>query len=96
MKTRRFRLTRIGLYFYHRRYTLSFSWRGRWTNCPSLLRHTLNGGWTLVCGPLILERDAWPEGDDWGEQTAEIRLGILTGLLEFSTHEAAEAAKGGE
>jgi hypothetical protein len=78
----KFRITSNGAYLYHRRFTLSFTWRCRWTWLPELQRWALaDGGWNLWWGWCALELLRWREGDDWGEEAGESMADTFEWLL---------------
>lgn len=82
------RITRIAVYLYYRRFTLSFSWRCRWNWLPELQRDCLeDGGWNLWWGWFSLELLRWREGDDWGEEAGESMAGTLEILAEMMNEE---------
>ena len=76
----RLRLTRIALYYYTEKYTLSFSWRCRWHWWPER-RETGDDGWFVRWGWFIVEKDAWPQDDPWGGKTVQLRLDILSNAM---------------
>lgn len=90
-RMKRFRVTRIAAYFYHSRFTLSFSWRCIWHWLPSFDRPDCNGGWGIIWGWFWLEKLKFDPYDDWGQERAEIQLGILNWLAEDIGLENTEA-----
>ncbi len=79
----RFRLTRIAIYFYHRRFTLSFCWRLRW-HCRPEWDSDVAGwnGWSLIWGWWKLEKLNFGPKDDWGEEMCQIQDGIACQIQE--------------
>lgn len=78
----RVRITRIGVYFYHRRFTLAFTWKVRWRWLP--WKDTdlgCNGGWALGWGWWMLKKNTFGPDDDWGVKQAEVRAWMLERLL---------------
>lgn len=74
------RLTRIGVYVYTKRRTVSFTWKCRWFWKPSLFR--MHPGFMLHWGWWMLENFVFDEDDDWGEQKAEDLGAILLHALD--------------
>gem|GEM_PF-5413953 len=77
---RRIRITRLGIYFYHRRFTLSLTRGCRWKWLPGRTRWDSSDG--VIWGSAWLEITWWEPGDDWGEKASEIRASILGQLAE--------------
>lgn len=65
----KFRITSIGMYIYHRRGTLSFSWRYRMPWWPEVSYDS--SGWFYGLGRFGVEWVAFDENDPWGGRRAE-------------------------
>lgn len=81
MRLGRLNITRSGIYWYTKRYTLSFNWRCRWHWWPEG-RQGHNGGGRIVWGWWMAEKLAFAPDDDWGEEEAERQCMILGWLVE--------------
>jgi hypothetical protein len=80
MRLGRLNITRGGIYWYTRRYTLAFNWGCRWHWKPDIFR-TMNGGGWIVWGWWMMEKVAFDGDDDWGEGMAERQDAILEWLM---------------
>jgi len=78
----RLNLTRIGVYWYTPRRTLSFSWRCRWKWWPERLACDANGGWSIWWGWFCWENLVFEEDDPWGAERAELTAAILRKVIE--------------
>lgn len=68
----KFRVTRLGMYLYHRRFTLCFTWGSGWVGIPEFSRNVLGeSGWALWWGWWSLELLCWGKYDPWGESAGE-------------------------
>ena len=76
----RIRFTRGGIYFYHRRYTLSFTWKCRWHWLPFRGIRDCNGSYGFGWGYWMIEKLCFDPCDDWGVGQAKLAARIFEQL----------------
>ena len=72
-----FAFRRTGIWRYTPRATWCFVWNCRWFWLPSVSRDEVRGGWWVHWGWFMLEKFAFDEWDDWGEERAEQMADVL-------------------
>ena len=76
MQIGQLKITRIGIYWFARKYQLVLLWCCRWHWVPEISPGLNGGGW-IVWGKWMLEKEVFDDDDDWGEQLHDRRRMII-------------------